>query len=114
MAKDFASKLKKDTRAIKEQPTKAAATATAKETTTKATKTITTQAAEPKKVGRPKVKTEECKTVNIAIPVSVLEKIEIAKAKYHDNMTEYINAVIAKDLESNLKDYKKIYDLINN
>ena len=104
MAKNFAAQLNKDTRSIvKEQPKKEIK----KETT------VSRASAEPKKVGRPKVKTEPCKTVNIAIPVSVLEKIEIAKAKYHDNMTEYINAVVTKDLDDNMKDYKKIYDLIN-
>lgn len=69
---------------------------------------------ERKKAGRPKVKTEPCKTINIAVPVSVLEQIEIAKAKHHNNLTEYVNAVIAKDLKQNMTEYQKIYDLLNN
>lgn len=104
MAKSFAAQLNKDTRTIvKEQPKK----------TVKTDIAVKKVEESPKKVGRPKVKTEPCKTINVAIPVSVLDKIEIAKAKYHDNMTEYINAIIAKDLDDNMKDYKKIYDLIN-
>ena len=68
---------------------------------------------EKKKVGRPKVKTEETKTINVAIPISMIEKINIAKCKYHDNLTEYINAVVRADLDVNMKEYQKIYDLLN-
>lgn len=69
---------------------------------------------ERKKAGRPKTKTEPCKTINVAVPVSVMEQIEIAKAKYHGNLTEYVNAVIAKDLKQNMTEYQKISDLLNN
>lgn len=69
--------------------------------------------AKQKRPGRPKVKTEECKTINIAVPISVLEKIEIAKCKYHGNLTEYVNAAIKKDLEAHFEEYKKIYELMN-
>lgn len=70
-------------------------------------------APEKKKVGRPKVKVEETKTINIAVPVSVIEKINIAKCKYHDNLTEYVNAVINADLANNMKEYQKIYNMLN-
>lgn len=62
--------------------------------------------------GRPKVKTEDCKTVNIAIPISRLEQMEIAKLKYGDNLTKYINEVIAKDLADNMDTYQQIYDML--
>lgn len=65
-----------------------------------------------KKVGRPKVKTEETKTVNIAIPLSVLKQIEIAKVAYNNNLTQYINNIIKNDLESNIDRYQQIYDLL--
>lgn len=65
-----------------------------------------------RKPGRPKVKTEECKTVNIAIPVSVLEQMEIAKMKYGDNLTRYINEIIAKDLDENMEMYQNIYNML--
>lgn len=72
------------------------------------------KSSEPKRsVGRPKVKTEETKTINIAIPLSVLEKMDIAKAKYGDNLTKYVNTVIEKDLEANFESYKTIYDMLN-
>lgn len=61
-----------------------------------------------KKPGRPKVKTEETKTINIAIPISLMKDINIAKCKYHDNLTEYINAVVRADLDANMKEYQKI------
>lgn len=65
-----------------------------------------TEAKPKKKVGRPKTKTEECKTVNIAIPISLLEQVNVAKKIYNDNMTLYINKLIERDLEENSEKYK--------
>ena len=70
-------------------------------------------AAQTKKPGRPKTRTEECKKVNIAIPVSVLEKLDIAKESYHGNLTEYINLLIDQDLELHMSEYKKTYDMLS-
>lgn len=67
-----------------------------------------------KKVGRPKVKTEECKTINVAIPLSILAKIDIAKVKYEGNLTKYVNAIIEKDLDANFDSYQQLYDLLKN
>ena len=67
-----------------------------------------------RKPGRPKTKTENTKTVNIAVPVSVLEKIEKAKAKYNGNLTEYVNHCIAADLDAHFDEYETIYNMINN
>lgn len=66
-----------------------------------------------KKRGRPKVKTEGTKNINIAVPKSILRQVEIAKCKYNNNMTEYINAIIKADLEKNMEKYKQLYDLLN-
>lgn len=66
------------------------------------------------KVGRPKVKTEPTKTINIAVPVSLMEKVEIAKCKYNNNLTEYINAIIRADIEANMDKYNQLYELLNN
>ena len=72
-----------------------------------------------KTVGRPpldpdgKKKKDYTKTVNIAIPLDTLDKIQIAKVKYGDNLTKYINALIEKDLEVNFESYKTIYDMLN-
>ena len=67
-----------------------------------------------KKPGRPKTKTEETKTINIAVPVSVLEKIDIAKVCYGNNLTCYINRLIKKDIEANYEEYKNIINSLNN
>lgn len=67
-----------------------------------------------KKPGRPKTKTEETKTINIAVPVSVLEKIDIAKVCYGNNLTSYINRLIKKDIEANYDEYKNIINSLNN
>ena len=68
------------------------------------------QKPEKKKTGRPKTKTEPTKTINIAVPVSVLEKMEIAKVCYSNNQTQYINKLIEKDLEANFDTYKQIFN----
>lgn len=71
---------------------------------------------EPKikrKVGRPKTKTEETKTINIAVPVSVLEKLDTVKVCYGNNLTQYINKLIEKDIETNYDNYKHIADSLN-
>ena len=71
---------------------------------------------EPKtkrKVGRPKTKTEETKTINIAVPVSVLEKLDTVKVRYSNNLTQYINKLIEKDIEANYDNYKHIADSLN-
>lgn len=99
--KDFKSMIRSNPRAVKQTELNAP------EETTK------------KEVGRPtldptgKKKKDYCKTVNIAIPLDTLEKIQIAKVKYGDNLTKYINALIEKDLEANYESYKNIYDMLN-
>ena len=75
-----------------------------------------TKAEEPKekrKVGRPKTKTEDTKTINIAVPVSVLEKLDTVKVCYGNNLTQYINKLIEKDIEANYDNYKQIADSLN-
>ncbi len=67
-----------------------------------------------KRPGRPRTKTEETKTINIAVPVSVLEKIDIAKVCYGNNLTCYINRLIEKDLKTNYEQYKNIINSLNN
>ena len=66
-----------------------------------------------RKVGRPKTKTEETKTINIAVPVSVLEKLDTVKVCYGNNLTQYINKLIEKDIEANYDNYKHIADSLN-
>ena len=61
------------------------------------------------KGGRPKTRTEKVKIANIAIPESVFNNMsEYALVLYNSNMTEYINTLIRKDLEENLKNYKTV------
>lgn len=64
--------------------------------------------------GRPKVKPEQTKTINIAVPVSVLAKTEIAKKCYNNNLTEYVNKLIERDLSENFDKYETIYNSLNN
>ena len=114
--KDFKSMMKSNPRAVRStEPTEAApvpATTTAP--------VETEEAVTKKPVGRPpldpdgKKKKDYTKTVNIAIPLDTLDKIQIAKVKYGDNLTKYINALIEKDLEANFESYQAIYDMLNN
>ena len=66
-----------------------------------------------KYVGRKKTKTEPTKTINIAVPVSVLEKLNTVKVCYGNNLTQYINKLIEKDIEANYDNYKHIADSLN-
>lgn len=68
---------------------------------------------EKKKPGRKKVKKGEYKTINISVEVSVLEKMEIAKLKYGNNLTAYVNALIAADLDANYQKYLEIQEYLN-
>lgn len=85
-------------------------------TTAEQKETVNKKADEPKtkrKVGRPKTKTEDTKTINIAVPVSVLEKLDTVKVCYGNNLTQYINKLIEKDIEANYDNYKHIADSLN-
>lgn len=66
-----------------------------------------------KKTGRPKTKQGEYKTINISVPVPVLEQMEVAKLKYGNNLTAYVNAIIKADLEANYDNYLHLQKLIN-
>lgn len=67
-----------------------------------------------RKVGRPKTKIEDTKTINIAVPVSVLDKLNVIKICYGNNLTQYINQLIKKDIDANYGNYKNIVDSLNN
>ena len=69
--------------------------------------------ADKKKVGRPLTKLETMKTINIAVPVSLLDKVNIAKLKYQNNLTKYINHLIEQDLEKNFENYQALAELMN-
>ena len=93
-AKDFTAKMKKD-------PHSMTSTSEGKESV------------EKKPVGRPKVKNGEYKTINISVPVDVLKKMEVAKLKYGNNLTAYVNAVIKADLDANYDKYVELQTLLN-
>lgn len=65
---------------------------------------------EPKKVGRPKTKQGEFKTINIAVPIEVLNELKNVKEVYQGNLTLYINKLIEKDLSDNYNKYLEIVD----
>ena len=53
-------------------------------------------------------KRDYCKTINIAVPKDTLEQIsEFAMAARGISLTDYVNLLIAQDLEKNLAKYKK-------
>lgn len=86
---------------------------TEEETTNNINNTMAADKPTKKKVGRPKVKTEEETLINIAVPLSVYEKMNIAKACYGGNLTKYVNSVIAKDLQENYSEYLAINNRLN-
>lgn len=99
-SKDFTSRLKK---AAADKP----------ESIASSSENCSTAAVSHKKVGRPKVKTEKQKIINIAVPESVMEKVEIAKAVKGGNLTAYINKLIIDDLAENFDEYQTIYNTLN-
>lgn len=72
-----------------------------------ATNTTDTKKEKKKTIGRPRTKTEEEKIINIAIPLSVYKKMNLAKLQYNNNLTLYINSLIERDLDENLERYKE-------
>jgi hypothetical protein len=84
-------------------------------TTSSKTKTVA-----KRKVGRPtkdasgRLKKDYTEKVNIAIPTDVMERVRIASRCHSGTITDYINALIQKDLDANYKTYQKMIDTINN
>lgn len=72
-----------------------------------------TEDATKRKVGRPRTKTEPTKTINIAVPVSVLTKLDTVKLCYGNNLTLYVNKLIEKDIEANYDSYLHIADSLS-
>jgi predicted DNA-binding protein len=74
---------------------------------------------EKRKPGRPPVdpsgrkKKDYTKTINIAVPIELLDKLNTVKICYGNNLTQYINKLIEKDIEANYEDYKHIADSLN-
>ena len=72
-----------------------------------------------RKVGRPpidpsgKKKKDYTKTINIAVPLDVYEKLDVVKICYGNNLTQYINKLIEKDIEANYDNYKNIANSLN-
>ena len=53
-------------------------------------------------------KRDYCKTINIAVPKEVLEEVTgLATAARGMNLTDYVNLLIANDLEKNRAKYRK-------
>lgn len=71
-------------------------------------KKIEAEPTEVKKIGRPKVKSSDSVRTTINISKELLEASEIALIKYKGNRSEYIEHLIAEDLERN----KAKYDLL--
>ena len=58
-------------------------------------------------LGRPRTKTGQEKVINIAVPLSIYKKMNLAKLQYNNNLTLYVNSLIERDLEENLEKYKE-------
>lgn len=69
-----------------------------------------------RKVGRPKTKDikNTCKNINVAVPITLLDKWEDIKIVHGSNLTEYITKLIEKDMNANYEHYKDITDSLKN
>ena len=65
-----------------------------------------------KKVGRPKTKDVKgtCKTINVAVPITLLDKWEDVKIIHGSNLTEYVTKLIERDMDSSYEKYKRLAD----
>ena len=74
------------------------------------------QAIQKRKVGRPKTKDikNTCKNINVAVPITLLDKWEDIKIVHGSNLTEYITKLIEKDMNANYKHYKDISNSLKN
>ncbi len=74
------------------------------------------QTAQKRKVGRPKTKDikNTCKNINVAVPITLLDKWDDVKIVYGSNLTEYITKLIEKDMNANYEHYKNIADSLKN
>ena len=70
------------------------------------------QTTQKRKVGRPKTKDikNTCKNINVAVPITLLDKWEDIKIVHGSNLTEYITKLIEKDMNANYEHYKDIAD----
>ena len=94
MAKDFSANLKRNPRTTAEQTE----SVPKKESVTK------------RPVGRPKTK-EPCETINIAVPIRLLDKWEEVKMALGGNKTSYVVNLIEKDMKENYDNYKQILEI---
>ena len=115
--KNFMVNLKKDTRAMTLDHSQEKVSEPVSEPTPVSVPDHVEIEAAPPKVkknpGRPKTKTEPEKTINTSVPISILEKMEIAKVKHGNNLTRYVNAVIKADIEAHFEEYMNIYNILN-
>lgn len=63
-----------------------------------------------RKPGRPKTK-EPCETINIAVPIRLLNKWEEVKKALGGNKTSYVVSLIEKDMMENYDNYKQIIEI---
>lgn len=114
--KNFADKLKKRPQAISEETSAAPSEVSEQE---KRTQTTNEKKAK-RKPGRPpldpsgKKKKDYTKTINIAVPLELLEKLDTVKICYDNNLTLYINKLIEKDIEAHYDEYRRVADTLNN
>jgi len=74
------------------------------------------QAKQKRKVGRPKTKDikNTCKNINVAVPITLLDKWENIKIVHGSNLTEYITKLIEKDMNANYEHYNDIANSLKN
>lgn len=74
------------------------------------------QVSQKRKVGRPKTRDikNTCKNINVAVPITLLNKWEDIKIVHGSNLTQYITKLIEKDMNANYDQYKNIADSLKN
>lgn len=75
-----------------------------------------TELEQNKRIGRPKTKDikNTCKNINVAVPITLLDKWEDIKIVHGSNLTEYITKLIEKDMSANYEHYSNIVNSLKN
>lgn len=74
------------------------------------------QTTQKRKAGRPKTKDikNTCKNINVAVPITLLDKWEDIKIVHGNNLTQYITKLIEKDMNANYEHYNNIANSLKN
>lgn len=69
-----------------------------------------------RKAGRPTTKNVKntCRNINVAVPITLLDKWDKVKIVHGNNLTAYVVKLFQKDMDINYDHYKELSDSLKN